>query len=133
MTARRVDVRLRPDASSLAFARAAVRDVCDDRCAPDRIVDAELVVTELVSNAIRHGLPPIRLSLELETSEVPVLDMAVSDAGAQTPIVRPRSLEPGGRGLRIVAALSREWGAETTSAGTRVRAQLPLGAPSSPA
>ncbi|MGW3008810.1 ATP-binding protein [Streptomyces sp. NPDC001219] len=86
--------------------------------------DAVLVVSELVSNALRHGFrepgpdgedaaapaPFCNAWLALTRQETTVL-CAVSDAGPGAPVIRPRSdLAESGRGLQIVDTLSESWG-----------------------
>ena len=83
--------------------------------------DAELVVSELVTNAIVHGSVaaadlPVRLRLSGRARGVCV---EVWDCGNDMPQVRsdPLSEAPGGRGLVLVAALSSRWGAYRTDGG----------------
>jgi len=64
----------------------------------------ELVVSELVTNAIRYGEPPIRLRLIRDTS----LICEVSDASNTAPhLRRARAFDEGGRGLLLVAQLTQ--------------------------
>lgn len=75
---------------------------------------AELLVSELVGNAIRHAKGPI--GLRLLRSEKLICE--VSDASLTTPRIRHASdTDEGGRGLQLVAALSQRWGTRYTSAG----------------
>ncbi|WP_417198328.1 ATP-binding protein [Streptomyces stelliscabiei] len=68
---------------------------------------AELVVSELVTNAIRYGRPPIRLRLIRDRT----LLCEVSDSGGTTPhLRRARVFDEGGRGLLLVAQLAEHWG-----------------------
>ena len=67
----------------------------------------ELVVSELVTNAMRHGAPPIQLRLIKNGS----LICEVADASSTSPhLRRARSLDEGGRGLLLVAQLTQRWG-----------------------
>lgn len=82
---------------------------------------ASLVVTELVSNAVRHGGGCV--SLELRAHEAQVT-LSVADGSA----VVPRRADPddaGGRGLLIIEALSQRWGVEDHRGGKRVWVLLP--------
>jgi anti-sigma regulatory factor (Ser/Thr protein kinase) len=83
---------------------------------PDREADVAVVVSELLSNAVRHALPlapnppdrPIRLGL---LHAGPSIMCAVADPSEQVPVPRePRWLEESGRGLHVIAALSDQWG-----------------------
>ena len=77
---------------------------------PDLIGDAELLVSELVSNAVRHGRPEITLRVSLDP---PLIGVAVHDDGAAVPdteVVRPEPSAPSGRGLYLVDQVSSDWG-----------------------
>ncbi|MEH0554606.1 SpoIIE family protein phosphatase [Streptomyces sp. B21-101] len=77
----------------------------------------ELVVSELVTNAIRYGEPPIRLRLIRDTS----LICEVSDASNTAPhLRRARAFDEGGRGLLLVAQLTQGWGTRHTSNGKTI-------------
>jgi anti-sigma regulatory factor (Ser/Thr protein kinase) len=75
--------------------------------------DAGLVLSELISNALRHATPlpgrTVKVAWDLRQDTVAV---AVSDGGGETvPIVNePTNWSIGGRGLGIVARLSLRWG-----------------------
>ncbi|MFE9311159.1 SpoIIE family protein phosphatase [Streptomyces sp. NPDC006706] len=75
---------------------------------------AELLVSELVGNAVRHAKGPV--GLRLLRGERLICE--VSDSSLTTPRIRHASeTDEGGRGLQLVAALSDRWGARYTSAG----------------
>ncbi len=79
--------------------------------------DAELVVSELVTNATLHGEPPIVVRL-LAGDRIRV---EVHDGGRSAPIVVKRNTEAmTGRGLALVAAVSAEWGVEAAESGGKV-------------
>lgn len=81
----------------------------------------ELVVSELVTNAIRYGRPPVRLRLIRDQS----LLCEVSDAGSTTPhLRRARASDEGGRGLLLVAQLAERWGTRHARQGKTVWAEL---------
>ncbi|MGQ5635909.1 MULTISPECIES: ATP-binding SpoIIE family protein phosphatase [unclassified Streptomyces] len=82
---------------------------------------AELVVSELVTNAIRYGRPPIRLRLIHDRT----LLCEVSDDSSTTPhLRRARVFDEGGRGLLLVAQLARHWGTRHARHGKTVWAEL---------
>jgi anti-sigma regulatory factor (Ser/Thr protein kinase) len=99
--------------------------------------DAGLVLSELISNALRHATPlpgsVVKVSWELGDD---CLELAVSDGGGPTvPMVsKPAANALGGRGLGIVDRLSLRWGVFTgqDSSETTVWAALPLSGESEP-
>lgn len=79
---------------------------------------AVLLTSELVTNAILHGTPPLRLVAVSVGSGVRV---EVHDGGDAAPLVRDTELDSvGGRGLRLVEALSARWGTTGADPGTVV-------------
>jgi len=82
---------------------------------PYVVGDAEVVVSELVTNAVEHGRSPVHMRLGLEGGG---LRIEVADASAVVPHLPPPDLQrETGRGLRLVAALSRTWGTTSTDEG----------------
>lgn len=93
---------------------------------PAGVVHAvELVVTELVTNALLHGEPPVSVRL---IHLGPSIRVEVEDAGAHLPVVGVRDLESmTGRGLAVVAGMSSGWGVDPgRRAGKVVWAELPV-------
>lgn len=84
--------------------------------------DAQLVVSELVSNALLHGAAPIKLSIDVGEDRVRV---AVSDSSASPP-ERNHTGESAmtGRGLMVVEALTVRRGVDSQGAGKQVWAEL---------
>lgn len=108
--------------ASVGEARGIVR--CVGAGLPERMLDdAELLVSELMSNAVRHGGGAIRLRVRRHEPGSPgpsVLTVLVYDAGSVLPVATPTRVGPesaSGRGLRMVDELSREWGVEVDRAG----------------
>ncbi|MDQ1014207.1 SpoIIE family protein phosphatase [Streptomyces afghaniensis] len=88
----------------------------------------ELVVSELVTNAIRYGEPPIMLRLIRDSS----LICEVSDASNTAPhLRRARAFDEGGRGLLLVAQLTQGWGTRHTTDGKTIWCAQTLGEPQS--
>jgi anti-sigma regulatory factor (Ser/Thr protein kinase) len=94
--------------------------------------DAALVVSELLSNAIRHARPLPGTSVQVAWAVGNgAVELAVSDGGAPTRPYPAHSVSAlGGRGLDIVEYLARTWGVRTDPDGLTVWAVLP--APASP-
>ncbi|MEO3867895.1 ATP-binding protein [Nonomuraea sp. B12E4] len=79
---------------------------------------AELLVDELVTNALRHAWGQPVLSLCISEG---VLHCAVEDETSVLPHAQaPGGCEEGGRGLQMVDMLSQRWGVELTRAGKAV-------------
>ncbi|HET9689671.1 MAG TPA: SpoIIE family protein phosphatase [Acidimicrobiales bacterium] len=119
-------VDLDPDVTAAARARRFVATLLAERGAAADLVDAaELVVSELVTNAVVHGRPPVALRLRLLQEPDASLVLEVADGAA----VVPRPVQAGdddehGRGLQIVAALAERWGTRTSSDGKVVWCRL---------
>ncbi|WP_327399361.1 SpoIIE family protein phosphatase [Streptomyces sp. NBC_01288] len=85
---------------------------------------AELVVSELVTNAIRYGAHPIRLRL---IHDATTLICEVSDTNHTAPhLRRAKTWDEGGRGLLLVAQLTQRWGSRHTADGKTIWAELSL-------
>ncbi|MEJ7845497.1 MAG: ATP-binding protein, partial [Acidimicrobiales bacterium] len=86
------------------------------------VENAVLVVSELLTNAIIYGRPPIRLSLAQRPE---VLRLEVDDAGGGQPTLNlGRANGAGGFGLQIVDALAARWGVEDHAPGKAVWVEL---------
>ncbi|MFF9047850.1 SpoIIE family protein phosphatase [Streptomyces parvulus] len=90
----------------------------------EALVDTtELLVSELVTNALRYGEGEIRLRLLLDRTLV----CEVWDSGLVQPRRRrARDTDEGGRGLQLVGLLSAAWGSRRTPRGKTVWFELPL-------
>ena len=96
----------------------------------DRLSDAMSIAAELVGNAVRHATPlpggVVRVAWHLLVGGG--LLIKVTDGGSANsaqPIIRPPSADAvDGRGLAIVAALSRRWGVDRDGLGQCVWAEL---------
>ncbi|MER5525913.1 SpoIIE family protein phosphatase [Streptomyces sp. NPDC002677] len=87
------------------------------------VTTVELIVSELVTNAVRHGRGPIRLRLIKHQ----VLTCEVSDDNTSHPRPRhPHLIDENGRGLFLVARLSRRWGSRSATDGKVVWAEQDL-------
>ncbi|WP_230196577.1 SpoIIE family protein phosphatase [Streptomyces coriariae] len=81
---------------------------------------SELIVSELVTNAVLYATPPIRLRLILDAR----LTCEVSDASSTAPRLRhARIMDEGGRGLFLVAQLAHRWGSRYTADGKIIWAE----------
>ena len=106
----------RRDAAVLA--RRYARAQCTGHTPPTLVEDVELVVSELVTNAMRHGRGQIRMHLEVAPDRVVV---GVQDQGGGQPSPRlPDATDVNGRGLALVAILATEWGVRAGPGGGKV-------------
>ncbi|MFI9803736.1 SpoIIE family protein phosphatase [Streptomyces sp. NPDC052301] len=93
----------------------------------DAAFTTELIVSELITNAIKHACGPIGLRLIHERA----LICEVSDASNTSPhLRRAHSTDEGGRGLFLVAQVAQRWGTRYTATGKTIWAELQL--PGSP-
>ena len=100
----------------------------------DLVADAQLIMGELVANAVEHGEPDPEGMIEaawLLTADRLLVRVRDSGSGAR---LAPKSLDIGhggpeerGRGLALVARLSDDWSADTHLTGTQVTATLMRG------
>ncbi|RPE46484.1 serine phosphatase RsbU (regulator of sigma subunit) [Streptomyces sp. Ag109_O5-1] len=112
---------LEADPAVVARARSDVSRQLSDWGLADLDFTAELVVSELVTNAIRYGTAPITLCLIHDRT----LLCEVSDASSTTPHMRrARGFDEGGRGLLLVAQLADRWGTRHARHGKTVWAEL---------
>ncbi|MFD3499452.1 SpoIIE family protein phosphatase [Streptomyces sp. NPDC058678] len=90
------------------------------------VFTTELVVSELVTNAIRYGKSPIQLRMILQSA----LTCEVSDASSTAPhLRRARVFDEGGRGLLLVAQLTEHWGTRHYREGKVIWAEQLIPAP----
>jgi anti-sigma regulatory factor (Ser/Thr protein kinase) len=125
-----VELRLTADVQAPALARAAVADRLGNAVTAAVLAAAQLVVSELVTNGVRHSGASAGQTLTVRLAlSAGMVRLEVEDPGSDG-AVAPRQPDPdggGGRGLNLVQAMSERWGVERVAAGgTRVWAQLAL-------
>ncbi|WP_225839472.1 sodium/proline symporter PutP [Streptomyces sp. NK08204] len=102
------------DPAAVAHARTLAAQQLTEWGLSDLTFTTELIVSELVTNAIRHANGPICLRLIRDRG----LICEVSDASSTSPRMRhARTTDEGGRGLLIVAQLAGRWGTRYTTTG----------------
>ena len=120
---------LRPHPLSVGQARnfctRRLTSVLDDRPqTPQVVADAATIASELVTNALTAGSSAIELALGLREDAV-YIEVA-DDASGTVRVAHPEPTDPRGRGLLVVAALSRDWGVTSTAHTKQVWAEIPL-------
>jgi PAS domain S-box-containing protein len=112
-----------PDPERVAAARQAATEQLTAWGLDEAAFVTELVVSELVTNAIRYGAPPVQLRLIRDRT----LICEVSDGSSTSPhLRRAHAFDEGGRGLLLVAQLTRRWGSRQTDRGKTIWAEQPL-------
>jgi serine phosphatase RsbU (regulator of sigma subunit)/anti-sigma regulatory factor (Ser/Thr protein kinase) len=111
------------DPAAVRIARQAAARQLSEWGLEHLVATVELIVSELVTNAIRYGGGPIRLRL----IQHQVLTCEVSDSNTSHPRPRqPHIIDENGRGLFLVAQLSRRWGSRSATDGKVVWAEQDL-------
>lgn len=112
-------VTLPPDTRSAADARRFVRRTLSAwACDAETTDNTELLVSELVANALRHAGTGVRLRLAWQDDGVRV---DVADGSRRTPRPRlPDTVGEAGRGLFLVDQLARDWGVREHDSGKSV-------------
>jgi anti-sigma regulatory factor (Ser/Thr protein kinase) len=110
-----------------AKVRALLRNLLATWAIDDLTPTAELLTTELVTNAVRHAHSPITVRAFRRAT---VLRVEVDDSSAQPPVLRRADpCSKGGRGLMVVAAMASEWGTIPQRNGKTVWFELDVSAP----
>ncbi|MGW2169313.1 ATP-binding SpoIIE family protein phosphatase [Streptomyces sp. NPDC001705] len=116
-------LELPSDPSAVAQARTYTTDQLAAWNLDDLAFSTELIISELVTNAIRYGREPISLRLILQST----LTCEVADAASTAPhLRRARAFDEGGRGLFLVAQLAANWGTRYTHDGKVIWAEQML-------
>ncbi|CAM5746121.1 hypothetical protein STAFG_4762 [Streptomyces afghaniensis 772] len=112
-----------PDPAAVAEVRKAACRQLSEWGLDDAVFVTELVVSELVTNAIRYGRPPIELRLIYDRT----LICEVSDGSSTAPhLRRAHTFDEGGRGLLLVAQLTQGWGSRQMTDGKTIWAEQSL-------
>jgi PAS domain S-box-containing protein len=112
------------DVESVPAARRAAAAALREAGVPEAVLDAaELVVGELVANAVLHGAAPVRLTVAVAGDGTVRLE--VSDGSRALPVRARASLEGlTGRGLGLVDAVATAWGVDAVPHGKAVWVEL---------
>ncbi|MET9846140.1 SpoIIE family protein phosphatase [Streptomyces ossamyceticus] len=112
-----------PDPAAVAGVRAAVTAQLDAWGLEELGFSMELVLSELVTNAVRYGCEPIHLRLIHDRT----LICEVADGSSTSPHLRyAATTDEGGRGLFLVSQLTERWGTRYTPQGKVIWAEQAL-------
>jgi GAF domain-containing protein len=112
-----------PKLTSVREARSVLAEPMKRWDLEDLIPTTELLVSELVTNAVKYSRGDVTLRLVNEKALVcEVLD----NSGALPRLRQANSDDENGRGLQVVRQLSQRWGARRTTAGKVVWCEQPL-------
>jgi anti-sigma regulatory factor (Ser/Thr protein kinase) len=121
---------LAPTTAAPGGARAGLSAWLADEHADATLIEVSLLlVSELVTNSVRHATTAVGAQVHLTASfQATTLRIELSDGGVDGKVSRrPPSLEDGGGfGLDLVAALSSAWGVDRGPQGTTVWLELPV-------
>lgn len=107
MTHDRQRLCLDRDPTTPAYARRQVREFCADMPA-DLQATAQLLTSEVVTNAIRHGSGAIEMTMSIDAR---VLRVGVADDSPRPPrLLRASPSSASGRGVGLIEALASSWG-----------------------
>ncbi|MFE9174519.1 SpoIIE family protein phosphatase [Streptomyces kebangsaanensis] len=114
------------DPAAVGDVRAAVSRRLDRWGLQELTFTTELILSELVTNAIRYGAGPIRVRVLRDRA----LICEVFDSGSTSPHLRHAAdTDEGGRGLFLVAQMTGRWGTRYTPTGKVIWAEQPLPLP----
>lgn len=121
-----LDLPVADDTHEVPAARRRLRALAQQGRLPVAVLDdLEVVASELLANALLHGSPPVRLHLQVRRAPDPVVEIDVRDAGRGCADARREPGRPDhGRGVALVAALSRRSGSYLGADGCHAWAQL---------
>ncbi|MEV6591173.1 SpoIIE family protein phosphatase [Streptomyces acidicola] len=115
--------QLPQDPATVAGARRMAGEQVASWGLTEAVFTTELIVSELVTNAVRYGDAPIELRLIRDAT----LICEVSDGSGTAPhLRRARVFDEGGRGLLLVAQVAERWGSRQTPTGKTIWAEQPL-------
>ncbi|MEY9844007.1 ATP-binding protein [Streptacidiphilus sp. MAP5-3] len=113
-----------PHPRNVRHARRITRTALAAWGASELVDSAEMVVSELVTNALRYGSGPVDLTLALTEAG---LRISVTDEGTSLPTTRDAEPDAqGGRGLHIVELLAKSWEVIVRLTGKTVTCVLEL-------
>lgn len=128
-----LEVQMQRIEGAPARARRELRAFCADRVESDLISDAELIVSELVTNAVRHGEGAVGLRARIDDDRL-FVEVVDEGSGFERTLRGAEFEQVGGRGLEIVDETACRWGVHEGTTHVWFELELPgprLGEPAS--
>lgn len=117
----RAEAELPTDEAAPGTARALLDQLLRAWQRPQLLVDARIVVSELVANAVQHAGDSGSLLLRVHSTGPDTIYVGLSDGSKINPVIRELSTnEETGRGMHIVEQLAARWGVDPDGDGKRV-------------
>jgi serine phosphatase RsbU (regulator of sigma subunit)/anti-sigma regulatory factor (Ser/Thr protein kinase) len=110
--------------TSASRARTVIRRPLKRWGLTDLVPTAELLVSELVTNAVRYAQG--RIGLRLVKEETALFCEVLDDSAALPRLRHPEDHDERGRGLQVVSQVAQRWGARRAASGKVVWCELPL-------
>ncbi|WP_052366742.1 SpoIIE family protein phosphatase [Paraoerskovia marina] len=109
---------------SAGRARRWVDDLLDSCEVPhSRRRDVMLLTSEVVTNALQHGSPPVHLRIRIDDH---MIRLEVEDSSTDNPVIRePGLYDAGGRGMQLVDRFATSWGVDLHENGKQVWFEIP--------
>lgn len=122
MSCRLLEESFPNDIASVPRARRVAAEASSRKLGPEEVEIVRLLTSELVTNCVQHGVGPISVTVDVDDHR---LCVSVRDGGVAAVTVQPTNPDPGGHGLRLVAAMSSGW-EQVSAEPTEVRFWLDL-------
>lgn len=102
-------LEIEPHFAAIAPARRWAHDLLSEAGVEDDLLSVLiLLVSEVVTNAVAHAVPPVSLIIHVNEERARV---EVRDCARDLPIIKhPPPTQPGGRGVALVDMLATRWG-----------------------
>lgn len=98
--------------------RLGARDYLEHEGVVDDLDVIEMLMSELLSNAVRHGDAPLHAAVDVTHD---VISVEVADSSRREPIILPKDpTRIGGNGMRIISTFAHAWGIRRCDAGKAV-------------
>ena len=121
------DATLLRDLASPRESRRLARTALDGWCDPDTVAAIELLISELVTNVVRHAATDVDVRIAVGATCVRI---EVHDHNPTLPVMRStRADEAGGKGMHIVNDVATRWGVQSRRTGKCVWFEMPRAQP----